>query len=246
MAGIRKRRAPTQLTKDGESEEAGEVEDVPGHVGERRAKLKAVRKREVPTEIKKGIFKNFDFSQAVQGLGFEAPKIGRVGDENRDECVARESTREEKIVGLNRSFIKAAGGVLEKDEGKDISYLFRQYEEHLRVITELGTGSWKGEEGEGEAVECSMRCKLFVNRGAKFEPVAVGVIEVVKRGGRERVIFKESDNVLLNMVISSVRANSKEGAKEVALIEIGSKDLYKVKFGTLEDSDSFKKYFHIK
>jgi hypothetical protein len=40
----------------------------------------------------------------------------------------------DKISGLNRCFVKAIQGVVNKEANKDLSYLFKQYEKYLEEI----------------------------------------------------------------------------------------------------------------
>ncbi|KAI5170797.1 hypothetical protein NEFER03_0256 [Nematocida sp. LUAm3] len=105
MGGALKRRASRQLSKDNESEE--EYAGEPLEKDPNAKILRARRRSEQPAEIKKGLFKKMPIFH----------------------------TYEQRVKGLNESFLQAASMAHAHNNTYDMSSLFSQYEAHKKEIS---------------------------------------------------------------------------------------------------------------
>lgn len=102
-------------------------------------------------------------------------------------------------------------------------------------------GDGAKDEATGRVV-LEKRVRLFVRKHNRFESLAIGQVEVVEGAAGTGIRFKkeDTDEVLVELPLNRAIFRSTEGTKEVAFVEIGSKELYKLKTGTLEDADEIR------
>lgn len=105
MAGGMKRRAQKQLRR-GDSDEEDQTETVPLRINPNAKIIRAKRRNEQSLPLEKGLF------SGIQGSW----------------------TKEERLKGLNRSFIDAAKSAYEKNEVYNMAELFVQYEKYKKEI----------------------------------------------------------------------------------------------------------------